>query len=41
VDQLLPHLWTRGVLELLAAGVVLALGQLAFTRLEGRFAQEL
>jgi ABC-2 type transport system permease protein len=41
VEQLIPDLFTRGVVALLAALVVLGLGQLAFSRLEGRFAQEL
>jgi ABC-2 type transport system permease protein len=41
VDQLGPDLFTRGLLALLGSLVVLALGQLVFRRLEGRFAQEL
>jgi ABC-2 type transport system permease protein len=40
-NELIPELFTRGVIALLASLVVLALGQLAFSRLEGRFAQEL
>lgn len=40
-QQIIPHLVVRGLVELAASGVVLLLGQLAFTRLEGRFAQEL
>ena len=39
--NLIPDLFTRGIIALLVGGVVLALGQLAFSRLEGRFAQEL
>ncbi len=39
--QLIPDLFTLGVVALAAAGVVLVAGQLAFSRLEGRFAQEL
>jgi ABC-2 type transport system permease protein len=39
--QLIPELYTRGVVALLASCLVLLLGQLAFSRLEGRFAQEL
>lgn len=41
VDQLGPDLLTRGLLALLGSLAVLALGQLVFRRLEGRFAQEL
>jgi ABC-2 type transport system permease protein len=40
-DDLIPNLYTRGVVALVVALVVLGLGQLAFRRLEGRFAQEL
>lgn len=39
--ELIPDLFARGLVALLLSGVVLLLGQLAFTRLEGRFAQEL
>lgn len=41
VDELIPDLFARGLIALALCGVVLALGQWAFTRLEGRFAQEL
>jgi len=41
VDELIPDLFLRGVLALAVSLVVLALGQLVFRRLEGRFAQEL
>lgn len=41
VDQLGPDLFTRGLLTLVFAMGVLAVGQLVFRRLEGRFAQEL
>ncbi len=41
VANLIPDLFTRGLVALLVGVVVLALGQLAFSRLEGRFAQEL
>lgn len=41
VAELIPDLFTRGVVALVGSLVVLALGQLAFSRLEGRFAQEL
>jgi len=40
-DELIPDLYARGAVALLVGLVVLALGQLAFSRLEGRFAQEL
>lgn len=40
-SELMPHLYYRGAVALVACAVVLALGQLAFSRLEGRFAQEL
>jgi ABC-2 type transport system permease protein len=40
-DQLIPDLYTRGVVALVLGLLVLGLGQLAFSRLEGRFAQEL
>jgi ABC-2 type transport system permease protein len=40
-DELIPDLFARGAIALLLSLVVLALGQLAFTRLESRFAQEL
>lgn len=36
-----PHLWTFGLSALLISIVLLAIGQLVFRRLEGRFAQEL
>ena len=39
--QLIPDLFTRGFVALGVAGLILLLGQLAFSRLEGRFAQEL
>jgi ABC-2 type transport system permease protein len=39
--QLIPDLFARGVAALAVAGAVLLVGQLAFSRLEGRFAQEL
>jgi ABC-2 type transport system permease protein len=39
--DLVPDLFARGAVALLASLVVLVLGQLAFSRLEGRFAQEL
>jgi ABC-2 type transport system permease protein len=39
--SLVPHLWERGVAALLLGCGLLALGQLVFSRLEGRFAQEL
>lgn len=41
VEQLAPHLFVRGGLALLISLALLALGQFAFSRLEGRFAQEL
>jgi ABC-2 type transport system permease protein len=41
VDNLIPDLFARGGIALVASFGVLALGQLAFSRLEGRFAQEL
>jgi ABC-2 type transport system permease protein len=41
VANLIPDLFARGLIALAVGGVVLALGQLAFSRLEGRFAQEL
>ena len=41
VANLIPDLFARGIIALLVGVVVLALGQLAFSRLEGRFAQEL
>lgn len=41
VFQFPPHLWLRGFLALAACGVLAALGQLAFSRLERRFAEEL
>lgn len=41
VQELVPHLYARGLVALLTSLLVLALGQLAFSRLEGRFAQEL
>jgi ABC-2 type transport system permease protein len=40
-DQLIPELFTRGVVALLVSLVLLGVGQLAFSRLESRFAQEL
>ena len=40
-DELIPNLFTRGIVALLGSLVVIAIGQLAFSRLEGRFAQEL
>jgi ABC-2 type transport system permease protein len=40
-EELIPELFTRGAIALVGSLVVLALGQLAFSRLEGRFAQEL
>jgi ABC-2 type transport system permease protein len=40
-DQLIPDLYTRGLVALVVGLLVLGLGQLAFSRLEGRFAQEL
>ena len=39
--QLIPDLYLRGVIALVVGLVVLGIGQLAFSRLEGRFAQEL
>ncbi|MGN6332334.1 MAG: ABC transporter permease [Motilibacteraceae bacterium] len=39
--SLVPHLWERGLAALLLGCGLLALGQLVFSRLEGRFAQEL
>ena len=39
--ELIPDLFARGLIALVVGGVVLVLGQLAFSRLEGRFAQEL
>lgn len=41
VDQLIPDLFTRGLVTLAFSIGVLVLGQLVFRRLEGRFAQEL
>ncbi len=41
VEELIPDLFARGIGALLFGLVVLLLGQLAFSRLEGRFAQEL
>ena len=40
-DELIPDLYTRGLVALLLGVVVLGVGQRAFSRLEGRFAQEL
>lgn len=40
-EELIPDLFARGLIALVVAFAVLALGQLAFTRLESRFAQEL
>ncbi|MDQ3465057.1 MAG: ABC transporter permease [Actinomycetota bacterium] len=40
-DQLIPELFTRGIVALLVSLVLLGVGQLAFSRLESRFAQEL
>jgi ABC-2 type transport system permease protein len=40
-EELIPDLFTRGAIALVGSVVVLVLGQLAFTRLESRFAQEL
>ena len=40
-QELIPDLYLRGGIALLVGLAVLALGQLAFSRLEGRFAQEL
>lgn len=40
-QELIPELFTRGVIALAVSAVVLVLGQKAFTRLESRFAQEL
>jgi len=40
-EELIPDLFLRGGIALAVAGALLALGQLAFSRLEGRFAQEL
>jgi ABC-2 type transport system permease protein len=39
--ELLPDLWARGAITLVICGVILALGQYTFRRLEGRFAAEL
>ncbi len=39
--ELIPDLYVRGVAAVLVGLVVLGFGQLAFSRLEGRFAQEL
>lgn len=39
--SLVPHLWERGLAALALGCGLLALGQLVFSRLEGRFAQEL
>ncbi|MCA1719894.1 MAG: ABC transporter permease [Actinobacteria bacterium] len=39
--DLIPHLFARGLAALAFSFLVLVLGQLAFSRLEGRFAQEL
>jgi ABC-2 type transport system permease protein len=40
-DQLIPDLYLRGAAALVVGLLVLAVGQRAFSRLEGRFAQEL
>lgn len=40
-DELIPDLFARGLVALVVAAVTLVVGQLAFSRLEGRFAQEL
>ncbi len=40
-DLVPDHLWTLGGAALLISGLVVVLGQLAFQRLSGRFAQEL
>ncbi len=40
-EEIIPDLFTRGIVALLGSFVVLIIGQLAFSRLEGRFAQEL
>ncbi|MGN6244214.1 MAG: ABC transporter permease [Motilibacteraceae bacterium] len=39
--SLVPHLWERGLAALALGCGLLVLGQLVFSRLEGRFAQEL
>ena len=41
LDELIPDLFARGLIALVGGLVVLGLGQLAFSRLEGNFAQEL
>jgi len=40
-EELIPELFTRGLIALVGSIVLLGLGQLVFRRLEGRFAQEL
>ncbi len=40
-DELIPDLYVRGLAAVLVGLVILGFGQLAFSRLEGRFAQEL
>ena len=40
-QELIPDLFARGLISLVGAAVVVVLGQRAFSRLEGRFAQEL
>jgi ABC-2 type transport system permease protein len=40
-QELIPDLFTRGVIALVGSCVVLVIGQLVFARLEKRFAQEL
>ncbi|HWG94673.1 MAG TPA: ABC transporter permease [Mycobacteriales bacterium] len=40
-QELIPDLFTRGVIALVGSAVVLVVGQLVFARLEKRFAQEL
>jgi ABC-2 type transport system permease protein len=40
-EELIPELFTRGIIALVGSALVLVVGQLLFSRLEKRFAQEL
>lgn len=40
-EEIIPDIFTRGIVALLGSLILLVIGQVAFSRLEGRFAQEL